>query len=216
MKKLFCAIFIIISFSSCNNKVPENKRMKNLTIHDSIITKSKEKENEKNNLNDSIITSEGISLAKLNTDLDLCLKNIKKLKSYKIKKDFAFCWGFDSEGPAFLITENNKNQFVLIPETGIKSNRIIAIIILSKKYKTKEGAYVGEVFKNLITNNSKLKVNYNVITENEYCVLEKNIKLVFNTRGKEQIGFYDDDVTLAVNPINTDVEINSIYIQKSR
>ncbi|MBI1838553.1 MAG: hypothetical protein HYR91_14915 [Flavobacteriia bacterium] len=209
MKKLFCIIFIINSILSCNNRVPENKSIKNLSIHDSIITKSKEKKR-----NDSIITSEGISLAKLNTDIDLCLKNIKKLKSYKIKKDFACCWGFDSEGPAFLITKNNKNQFVLIPETGKKLNKIISIIILSEKDKTKEGALVGEMLKNLITNNSKLKINYNVITENECCELEKNIILVFNTKGKEQIGFYDDNLTLAVNPIKPDVEIYSINIQK--
>lgn len=213
MKKILYVVLVTYSLLSCKNIVSDKKNEKNSSLKVATISKSKERINI--DLDENIITSEGINIAKLNTELDLCLKNIKKLNSYKINKDVASNWGFDGDSPAFLITKNNENQFVLIPETGGNSNKIIAIIILSKKYKTKEGAAVGEVFKNLITNNSKLKVKYNIITENEYCELDKNINLVFNTKGKEQIGFYEEDITLAVNPINTDVEISSIYIQKT-
>jgi hypothetical protein len=202
--KLSLLILIILQFSCKDNTEKQaetwNKRVQEVK---SEVKKSKNFDFEKFGISKGQVGE--IKIGMTINDAEKILKQLTK------KEVEAYDFGFDGGGKAYLYSLGNEFVIGLVPQ--MDSEKIIAIIALSKNLKTTNGLNPKSTVAEIQTKYPDIKIKQNLMMEWESIKDDKhNWEFVFMTNENNQIGEYND-MDIPVKPTRTEIKADWITIK---
>lgn len=202
--KLSLLIFIILQFA-CKDNTEKQAETWNKRVQE---VKSEVKKSNNFDFEKLEISKGQVGEIKVGMNLNDAEKFLKQLTKKEVE---AYDFGFDGGGKAYLYSLGNEFVIGLVPQ--IDSEKIIAIIALSKNLKTINGLNPKSAVAEIQAKYPNIKIKQNLMMEWESIKDDKNNwEFVFMTNENNQIGEYND-VEAPVKPKRTEIKSDWITIK---
>lgn len=202
--KLSLLILIILQFA-CKDNTEKQAETWNKRVQE---VKSEVKKSNNFDFEKLEISKGQVGEIKVGMNLNDAEKFLKQLTKKEVE---AYDFGFDGGGKAYLYSLGNEFVIGLVPQ--IDSEKIIAIIALSKNLKTINGLNPKSAVAEIQVKYPNIKIKQNLMMEWESIKDDKNNwEFVFMTNENNQIGEYND-VEAPVKPKRTEIKSDWITIK---
>jgi len=202
--KISLLILIILQFS-CKDNTEKQAETWNKRVQE---VKSEVKKSNNFDFEKLEISKGQVGEIKVGMNLNDAEKFLKQLTKKEVE---AYDFGFDGGGKAYLYSLGNEFIIGLVPQ--IDSEKIIAIIALSKNLKTINGLNPKSAVAEIQAKYPNIKIKQNLMMEWESIKDDKNNwEFVFMTNENNQIGEYND-VEAPVKPKRTEIKADWITIK---